>query len=169
MDPSYIIRDLSRNRKVFHELLKEIPDEQVKWKPAEDKWSLLEIVCHLYDEEREDFRVRLKHVLNATAGAPPSINPAGWVTERKYMERNYTEMLNLFLEEREQSITWLQSLNAPAWNNAYDHPKWGKMTAELFLVNWLAHDLLHLRQILAVKHNYLSLQSSETLEYAGTW
>lgn len=144
-------------------------EEEVKWKPAEGKWSLLEIVCHLYDEEREDFRARLKHVLDNSKESPPAIDPAGWVTDRKYMERNFTEMLDLFIEEREQSVRWLQSLQSPEWSNAYDHPKLGRMTAELFLVNWLAHDQLHIRQIIATKYKYLAAQTSETLEYAGAW
>ena len=43
------------------------------------------------------------------------------------------------------------------------------MTARLFLVNWLAHDELHLRQL--IRYDYLSLQSDsgEDLSYAGTW
>ena len=36
--------------------------EQARWKPDADSWSILEVVCHLVDEEREDFRTRLDHI-----------------------------------------------------------------------------------------------------------
>jgi hypothetical protein len=43
------------------------------------------------------------------------------------------------------------------------------MTARSFLTNWLAHDYLHLRQILRIKHHYLKTESGESLSYAGAW
>ena len=59
-----VIGELNRNKNVFKALLQGIPQEMQGWKPAREKWSLLEIVCHLFDEEREDFRVRLSHVMD---------------------------------------------------------------------------------------------------------
>ena len=41
-----------------------ISDEQARWKPDPDSWSLLEVINHLYDEERQDFRVRLEIILH---------------------------------------------------------------------------------------------------------
>ncbi len=43
------------------------------------------------------------------------------------------------------------------------------MTAKMFLSNWLAHDYLHLRQILDLKFNYHKLLSGDSLTYAGKW
>jgi len=48
---------------IFKGLTKDINTELAIWKPAPDKWSILEVVNHLYDEEREDFRQRLELVL----------------------------------------------------------------------------------------------------------
>jgi hypothetical protein len=169
MNPAYITDNLSRNRSVFSGLLNGLSKEEYLWKPAPDKWCLLEIVCHLYDEEREDFRARVKHVLETPESPMPPIDPAGWVAERKYMEKDYNGMLKMFLEERERSVSWLRSLVAPPWENAYQHPKVGPVTAELIFVNWHAHDLLHMRQIIGVKHKYLAQQTKESLEYAGNW
>ena len=85
------------------------------------------------------------------------------------MGQDYSKKLNEFLEERDQSVNWLRSLVNPKWDNAYEHPKFGKMTAKMFLANWLAHDYLHIRQILNVKFEYLKKDSGETLIYAGGW
>ena len=30
-----------------------VSDEQARWKPDAESWSILEVVNHLYDEERE--------------------------------------------------------------------------------------------------------------------
>jgi hypothetical protein len=78
-------------------------------------------------------------------------------------------MLKSFLSEREKSIIWLQSLNNVNWDLAFEHSKLGRLTAKHFLTNWLAHDYLHIKQILRLKYDYLKYQSGENLDYAGIW
>lgn len=86
------IRDqLAQHQALFQALLRDVPDELRHWKPAPDKWCLLEIVCHLYDEEREDFRARLRHVLETPDEPLPSIDPVGWVTQRDYLAQDYDQ------------------------------------------------------------------------------
>ena len=169
MNYAEVIKGLSENRNVFKPLLFGITEEVYRWKPNPEKWCLLEIVCHLYDEEREDFRARTKHVLETPTEQLPSIDPQGWVESRRYIQQDYNGKLEEFLTERERSIEYLQSLSNPNWNNAYAHPKFGNMTAKMFLSNWLAHDYLHFRQITQLKYNYLKQLTNEDLKYAGTW
>lgn len=165
----FIIEQLHQNKTVFYNLLKDIKEDMFLWKQTPEKWCLLEIVCHLYDEEREDFKFRTKWVLEQPNETPPQFNPAVWVTERNYIGQDYNTMLNKFIEEREQSIKWLKSLENPKWNNSYIHSKLGKLSAKFFLTNWLAHDYLHIRQITKLKFDYLKHQSGENLDYAGIW
>jgi hypothetical protein len=169
MNHQAIIYELQRHQKVFETMLSNIPEACYSWKPAPEKWCLLEIVCHLYDEEREDFRARVRHILEQPAASMPSIDPQGWVAARKYMEQDYETKLRSFLQERNASIKWLQSLAAPVWTNVYQHPTLGSMSAEMILANWLAHDYLHIRQITGVKFQYLQHSSSQSLNYAGNW
>ncbi|MBT8205533.1 MAG: DinB family protein [Eudoraea sp.] len=169
MNIDNIINDLSRNQEVFRELLTGLLDEVYLWKPQPEKWCLLEVVCHLYDEEREDFRARTRHVLQTPKEPMPLFDQIGWVTEREYIRQDFEEKLEAFLKEREQSIAWLSSLQVPKWDNAYDHPKLGPMTAKMFLTNWLAHDYFHIRQIIQIKFGYLQQQTREDLSYAGDW
>jgi hypothetical protein len=169
MHSSYIIDGLAGNIKVYKALLTEVPEEEYLWRIEPGKWNLLEIVCHLYDEEREDFRARVEHVLEARIGPPPPIHPGEWVKSRKYGEKNYKEMVGKFLEERGESVRWLHSLESPQWENAYSHPEYGPLKAEMFLTNWLAHDYLHFRQITKLKYLYLKETTGEDLRYAGDW
>jgi hypothetical protein len=169
MNYTEIIIGLSQNRDVFNDMLPNLSGDIVLWKPAPEKWCLLEIVCHLYDEEREDFRARTKHVLETPAEPLPSIDPQGWVTARNYIQQDYQDKLNQFLNEREASVKWLTGLSHPQWDNAYIHPKFGSMTAKMFLSNWLAHDYLHIRQITKLKYDYLKHLTGESLSYAGEW
>ncbi len=169
MNHSEIISQLELNKGVFKSLFQGLSSEEVLWKPQPDKWCLLEIICHLYDEEREDFRARLKHTLEIPQQPMPKIDPQGWVTERKYLERNFEEMLSMFLDERNQSVKWLNSLSSPPWKNIHHHPRGGELSAEMFLSNWLAHDYLHFRQITFTKYRYLASHFNTRYDYAGNW
>lgn len=165
----FVIKQLQQNKTAFIALLKDINEEMFLWKQTPSKWCLLEIMCHLYDEEREDFRFRTKWVLDKPNQTPPPFNPVIWVTERNYIEQDYNHVLNKFIEEREQSIIWLKSLENPKWENSFEHSKKGKLTAKFFLNNWLAHDYLHMRQIVKLKFDYFKHLSNENLDYAGIW
>lgn len=167
MDYNYIIRGLSRNKIIFEEMLKDISENEYTWKPSKDKWSLIEILCHLYDEEREDFRARTHHVLETPENEAPLTNPEEWVQSRKYAEQSYSEMLNKFLYEREVSVEWLQNLKNPNWENAYNHPVHGELKAKMFLINWLAHDFRHINQIINLRYEFLKHISRDNLRYAG--
>ena len=165
-----IIKKIRANWQVFEALLAGLDPAETSWKPPGGQWSLLEIVCHLLDEEREDFRARLIHVLDTPNLPMPSIDSEGWVTSREYSSQNFDEKLAMFLEERASSVMWLQSLKAAPWDNAYQHPVMGPLPASLFLSNWLAHDYHHIRQINRVKYEYLQWNlTSDSLAYAGKW
>ena len=164
-----IKKELERNKNVFKELLQNVNKEEYLWRPEPNKWCILEIICHLHDEEIEDFRTRVKYVLENPDRTLPPINPVAWVKERNYIDQNYESILNAFIKEREHSVEWLSSLEDQKWDNYYEHPKLGPMSAKLFLSNWLAHDILHLRQILNLRFNYLKHISLEDLTYAGNW
>lgn len=165
----FVVEQLSKNKLIFKELFKDESEELYLWKQTPEKWCLLEILCHLYDEECEDFRFRTKWVLERPNETPPPFNPIDWVTERNYIQQDYTVMLDKFLNERDESIKWLKSLKNPKWDNYYVHPKAGHLTAKHYLDNWLAHDYLHMRQIIKLKFDYLNHHSGERLDYAGIW
>ena len=169
MNSETIIAKLADNKEVFAGLLKNKSRTEYLWKPKENKWCLLEIVCHLYDEEREDFRTRVKQTLEKPGTPPPPIDPVNWVHQRKYLEQDYKEMVEKFLEERVKSVEWLHSLQQPDWSNSYQHPELGSLSAEHFLTNWLAHDILHFRQIITLQYHYLKGSTDIDLIYAGSW
>ena len=167
---NYIIEKLEGNASTFKNLLENISDEQVRWKPSTENWSLLEVTNHLYDEEREDFRQRIKNVLGDPQKSWSPIDPGNWNTEREYNKRDMNDSLNNFLSERIKSVEWLKSLTSPDWKAIHNHPKLGEMSAEKLLVNWLAHDYLHMRQITFLNYSYLSHKAPQiNLNYAGDW
>ena len=169
ISPAELIHLLAANKAVFKALLHDVPPPLITWKPGPGDWCLLEIVCHLYDEEREDFRARVKSTLNDPTQPWPTADPQTWVTSRRYLEQDYQEKLAGFLDERAKSIDWLRGLENPVWENEFHHEKVGPVTAQALLENWLAHDYLHVRQINRRKYGFLQSHCGDDLRYAGDW
>jgi DinB superfamily len=169
MDRSHLFDQLARHCDVFRALFTGLTTEEIRWKPAPEKWCALEIVCHLYDEERDDFRARLTHVLETPEAPLPKADPASWVTERKYLEQDFSAKLADLLLERTRTVVWLRDLTDAPWSNAYMHPKAGPVSCELLLTNWVAHDLHHIRQFNNLRYEYLIAHTNVSLDYAGKW
>lgn len=170
MNLEYFTTRLSNNAPAIQSLVRGVAEEQARWKPAPGEWSVLEVINHLYDEERQDFRTRLDLLLYHPDQPWPGIDPQGWVIERSYNTRDLEVSLNNFLLERQRSVSWLGGLSSPAWEASYEHPEAGEISAGDLLASWLAHDFLHIRQLAQLHWQHISLLANPcSTDYAGAW
>ncbi len=169
MNIDFYISRLEENARIIECLISGTTPEQGNWKPFPEKWSILEVINHLFDEEREDFKPRLKNTLSDPEKKWDPISPVEWVTDRKYSERDLKESLQNFLRERSKSIDWLRSISGPNWSNSYAHTS-GAITAGDLITSWVGHDLLHIKQITRLQYDYLIRHSAPYKpDYAGNW
>jgi hypothetical protein len=150
-------------------LLAGVEPEAARFKPSAESWSMLEVVCHLYDEEREDFREHLDFILHRQTEEWHAFDTEAWVTERKYNEQDFAEMQAKFFVEREKSFVWLQGLRNPDWERTFT-TKYRTISAGEMFACWVAHDNLHLRQLVKLRRMLVeNLTKPYHLDYAGTW
>lgn len=151
-------------------LLEPLPIEDLRWKPAPEHWSILEICCHLLDEEREDFRLRLRSTLEDPSKPWAPLDLKNVAEIRRYNQREPGPILKDFIAERADSIRWLRSLVRPDFSTAYVHPAHGPVHAGELMASWAAHDALHMRQI-AKRFYALARRDAgdHTIAYAGEW
>lgn len=171
IDASAIIERLERGGAAIVALAGVASVHRARWKPAPEHWSILEVCCHLLDEEREDFRVRLRSTLEDAARPWPALDLVGVAEKRKYNERDLTTTLDEFVRERRLSVAWLRSLpESTDFCTAYQHPRFGLIHAGDLLASWAAHDALHLRQIAKRLHAMAADDAPGfAIAYAGEW
>lgn len=163
------IQQMTDNAERIRVLVQGVSDEQARWRPDADAWSIVEVVNHLYDEEREDFRVRLDIILHRPADKWPAIDPQGWVRKRNYNERDIEASLQNFLAERHASLEWLRGLSSPDWDTEYE-AHFGPIRAGDMFAAWVTHDQLHMRQLVELHRAYTEhLVEPYSLDYAGSW
>jgi hypothetical protein len=169
MRPELLYRELASGAPIIRNLLTGITSAEARSKPNPESWSVLEVVCHLYDEEREDFRQRLDIMLYRPEEQWPPIDPLGWVTRRKYNDRELAEVLDNFVAERGKSLAWLRGLSAVNWDAEYVAP-FGALKAGDMLASWVAHDNLHMRQLVELRRGrVVRITEPYDVRYAGEW
>lgn len=169
MEFKTLYQELQNSTEMIRALLSGITQEEAQVKPNPESWSVLEVICHLYDEEREDFREHLDFILHRQNEEWHGIDPQVWVTERKYNEQNFAEMQEKFLAERQKSVAWLQEISDSEWDITYTS-QYGSVSAGEMLSCWIAHDNLHIRQLVELRRARIeNITKPYPIEYAGEW
>ena len=169
MNKSYYETFLVSHTATIRGLAQGLTEEQAHWRPDASSWSVVEVINHLVDEEIEDFRAHLGGLLNKPIKAWTPIDPQGWVSARQYQARELEPSMEAFVQARGDTLAWLETLTNVDWTAAYELP-WGKLSAGDLLASWVAHDLLHIRQLTELNYALLSRSAvTERIDYAGEW
>lgn len=164
-----ILTILADNGRRIEMMVKDVNEKQSHWKPTSEDWSIVEVINHLYDEERLDFRARIDCTLHKPGQKWSEIDPEGWVVKRAYNERVFGDSVVNFQFERAASLAWLAKLTNPDWEQTYQAP-FGKIQAGELLAAWVAHDLIHLRQLVELQWKYILIEVQPyDVRYAGEW
>ncbi len=169
MEFNTLYRELQNSMEMIRALLSGITQEEAQVKPNPESWSMLEVICHLYDLEREDFREHLDFILHRQNEEYHVIDPQRWIAERKYNEQDFVEMQEKFFPERKKSLGWLKGLSNADWDITYAS-EYGSVTAGEMLSCWIAHDNLHIRQLVELRRARIeTITKPYPIQYAGDW
>ncbi len=99
-------RELARFPAILDAVVDGLAPGRWRARPAPDEWAAVEIVCHLRDEEAEDFGARVRVILEGGTRFAP-IDPEGWATARRYHEADPAAALAAFRAHRAASLAVL--------------------------------------------------------------
>jgi len=170
-DPAVVLSaaraELARYPDVLGALLGGLDRPTWTARPAANEWSPVEIVCHLRDEEVEDFGARVRVVLEGGARFAP-IEPERWAGERRYVDAEGPAVLAEFHRRRASSLAFLGGLAADRLTGAAERPSVGMLSGLDLVVAWVAHDRLHLAQLAAtLARTWATRWSPLRADYAG--
>jgi hypothetical protein len=169
MEFNTLYQELQNSTEMIRTLLVGITQEEAQFKPKPESWSILEVVCHLYDLEREDFREHLDFILHRQNEEYHVIDPQSWIKERKYNEQDFVEMQGKFFAERQKSLEWLKEISNSDWDIIYES-EYGSVSAGEMFSCWVAHDNLHIRQFVELRRARIeNITKPYPIEYAGDW
>jgi DinB family protein len=141
-------RQLAQLPALLDGLLAELDDAAARRRPSPREWAPVEIVCHLRDEETEDFGARVRAVVAAETRFV-RIDPEAWATERRYLDEPLPPVLSDLRARRTATLGYLGGLDAECLRQAVPLRDGGSLSGLDLVVAWVAHDRLHLIQLAA--------------------
>ncbi len=130
---------------ILRGLMSEISEEDARWKPAEDRFSIAEVLSHLSHSEGHCYRARVDRFLNEEM---PEFEPDdAQMYLEVYRSADPKRDLGRFEDQRETNIEFLRGLPAESGNRKALHRATGEITLSQMLHEWALHDLGHVRQI----------------------
>ena len=133
---------LEKTPVLLETLLRDVPETILDWKPAPDRWSITEVLAHIFEIEQLYAERAKRIVVDNNPQLAHSLEP-----DSKSRQRTAAQYLREFLTARRAHLYFWHSLPSSAGARTGIHHQIGSVTL-LQLLNELAnHDLGHLRQI----------------------
>ena len=126
-------------------LMSELTEEDARWKPAPDRFSVAEVLAHLSHSEGHCYRARLDRFLNEER---PEFEPDDAQFHLDlYRDADPEDAFDHFEEQRETNVEFLRDLPGEAGGRVALHKEAGEITLSQMLHEWVLHDLGHVRQV----------------------
>jgi len=122
-------------------------DVDWNWRPAEQEWSLTEVICHLRDVEREVHQQRFRALIEKENPFIQGVSADEWAVARQYRLEDGMLALNDFLEARASTILMLEKLDESTWKKEGRHAFFGQTSTHEILSLVVRHDDIHWQQI----------------------
>lgn len=113
---------------------------------GDDRWSAVEIVCHLRDAEERSLD-RTRRMRDEDRPALIGYNELELAERGRYHEQSLAAEVAAFRTLREQHIRELEALDENDWARVGLHNQMGQLTIESITQHMVYHDAVHLAQI----------------------
>ena len=151
---------------ILRGLMCELSEEEARWKPAPDRFSVAEALAHLSHSEGHCFRMRVDRLMRDAR--PEFESDSAELHLERYRDADPEEEFAHFEEQRDTNLEYLRSLPAGAGRRVAVHKQAGEITLNELLHAWTLHDLGHIRQVaeLVRARKYLAGAGPLGKEYA---
>ncbi len=136
---------LAATPEILRGLMCELTEEDARWKPAPDRFSVAEVLAHLSHSEKHCYRMRLDRFMSEER---PEFEPDDAQFHLDlYRDADPEEEFAQFEDRREANLEFLRGLPEGAASRVALHRAAGEITLGQMLHEWTLHDLGHVRQV----------------------
>jgi hypothetical protein len=123
-----------------------LPPETLTRRPAPNKWSILEIIAHLAEDELVS-SWRYRQMLQTPGVLLPGFDQDQWARFGKYETWPPADALAMFRLLREANLRMFANLTPEEWQRQGNHGERGPLTVATLARHMAGHDQNHLNQI----------------------
>ena len=136
---------LAHTPAIFARILDDVPAERFGDRVAEDRFTLLEMVCHLADFE-DVVLDRMRAARKEDGVAVPDWDEDAQAKAKKYDCRDLHRELEVFASRRRDTVTFLKELSDEEAARTFTKEGLGRVSVERYVAVVTGHDLYHLEQ-----------------------
>ena len=140
------IIEYKNNFKELFDLLPSLTEAQINYKPAENKWSVHEIITHLADVEIQS-HVRIRTILANKNPQMIYYDEMDWSVILDYKKIDLNESLEIIKLIRCSNYNLLSRIPVEYFDKKGIHSTKGEMTLEYFVSSCIQHIYKHINQI----------------------
>jgi uncharacterized damage-inducible protein DinB len=118
-------------------------------RPAPEKWSAKEIVCHLADCELT-YAFRYRKIISEPDPVLVPFDQDAWAKGLRYQAQPLKQALALFSQLRNANVGLLKTTPEENWEKVGQHPQYGALTLRQIVHHLVQHDRNHLAQVEAL-------------------
>lgn len=152
-----LIEEYGRGYEMLREAIKGLTEEELRYKPALDKWSIHQILIHVTDSEVSSTS-RLKKVLAEEEPILISFDQNAWANNLGYDLLDREQYLLLFKLLRSSMQTILDNLTSEQSERVGVYVDQGRFTFKQLLEYRVQHVRDHIAQIERVREAYRQSQ-----------
>ncbi len=146
------LRTLNETPARLKAALKGLPKKAALSRPAPGKWSILEIVCHMRDMEKDAYLERYRRIQAESNPTLPDIDGDVIAIERDYRGQSLPAALREWSKARKENLRLLKKVKGAAWERQGVHETAGPLTMETLLRRHaVGNDEAHLEQIEGIR------------------
>ena len=141
-----VIEALERAPSVVVPLVREVPSEVLKRRPAPRKWSAHEHACHLALVHQLFFD-RLEQILASPAPVITPYDPGSSDPDDRLLRMDLEQSLRTYAEDRSRLVDRLRRLSADEWQRTAEHGEYSRYSVFIMFRHLALHDFLHAYRI----------------------
>jgi hypothetical protein len=141
-----VLKALEAGPLILRRLVRDLPDETVRRRPAEGEWAIVEVVAHLADTEERTLD-RMRRMLGEEEPFLAPYDPDALALERAYLGMDLAAELDRFEALRTEQASLLAGLGEPGWQRSGEHGEHGRITVHQLAAHTAGEDADHFAQI----------------------
>lgn len=148
MDTQTLIASLEAAPGIIIGLVREVPRQNLKRRPAPNKWSAHEHACHISSGRGHAlFLSRLELMLSDPHPQIKSMQPSPEEEAGSYLDVDLDEALSQYVRERAQTVKRLRELSPEDWQRTAEHEAFSHYSVHIMFRHMLIHEMFHAYRI----------------------
>jgi hypothetical protein len=142
-----LVKDIEEMPRTIQRLLAGAEEGNLRVRPSQKTWSVVEHICHLRDIEREGYKVRIAKMLNEDHPFLTDLDGDKLAEERGYINQDFKAALKDFIDTRVINLSAIRDLSPDQLSRSGEFENVGQLTLMELLIKMREHDSGHIKEL----------------------